>query len=195
MLGILPAVVAFLITFIIATLCVAWAPFAAFICGHMASQKRLSVKRYAIHGAIYSTILFLPWWHLMIQMRGEPISQRKITNAYTVIFVLTGLVLASHISFILVWWYSEGQVINTLLDDIIMSTIGSLTFIAGLISRSRTNSLTNQLNDQQDSHNAIDLPNISYIAPFAWGWVDGRLGAFVACEHSPIRMGVGIYVN
>lgn len=54
------ALLAYTVTLVIATLCIAWAPFAALTCTHLARQRRLSVKRPAVHGAIYSFTLFLP---------------------------------------------------------------------------------------------------------------------------------------
>ena len=168
--GFLPTFAGFFVTLITATLCIAWAPFAAFICARIARQKEISVKRHAFHGAIYSVMLFIPWLHLTRQMRGNPVSRKNITDAYTVTFVVAALALAGHISFIFMSWYSEGPPTNTLLDFIIASTISTLTLVAGLISCSRMNKLLNLLKEQQESSKAIDLPSISYIAPFAWAW-------------------------
>ena len=167
--GFVPTFLAFLITLVIATLCIAWSPFAAIKCARIARRKGLSANRYAVHAAIYSALLFLPWRHLTRQMRGDPISHRDITDAYTVTFIFAALVLASHISFIFMWWYSESTITHVL-DSIITSTIGALILVAGLINISRTNKLLNQLEERQESPNAIALPNISYIAPFAWAW-------------------------
>ena len=167
--GFLPTFAAFLTTLVIATLCLAWAPFAALTCARIARQRGLSAKRHAIHGAIYSAILFLPWRHLTRQMRGDPITRANITDAYTVTFIVAALALAAHISFIFMWWYSEDS-IPLILDFIITSAISALTLLAGLINLSLTNKRLNQLQDQRDSPNAVTLPNISYIAPFAWAW-------------------------
>ncbi len=167
--GFLPTLAAFLTTLVIATLCIAWAPFAALICARIARHRGLSAKRHAIHGAIYATLLFLPWRHLTRQMRGDPITRANIADAYTVAFIVAALALAAHISFILMWWYSESSILDTL-DFIITSTISALTLLAGLLNISLTNKRLNQLEDQQEPRNAITLPNISYIAPFAWAW-------------------------
>ena len=74
------AFVAVHIAFVIAILCVAWTPFAALICARIAQRRGLNVKRPAVHGAIYSALLFLPWRHLTRQMRGEPINRGNIAN-------------------------------------------------------------------------------------------------------------------
>lgn len=166
MIGLLPTLIAFMITLVIAILSIAWAPFAAFICARIAWQKGLSVSRYAIYGVIYSAILFLPWLHLMRQMRGKQITHGNVKDIYTSIFIFAGLVSASHIAFIFSWWYSQGPLLDTL-DFMITSTIGALTFITGLISGSRK---IKQLKEEQEPHNAICLPNISYIMPFMWAW-------------------------
>ena len=167
--GFLPTLAAFLTTLVIATLCLAWAPFAALICARIARQRGLSIKRPAVHGAIYSALLFLPWRHLTRQMRGDPLTRANIADAYTVIFIVAALALAAHISFIFMWWYSEDS-IPLILDFIITSAISALTLLAGLINLSLTNKRLNQLQEQRESPNAIALPDKSYIAPFAWAW-------------------------
>ncbi len=52
----------------------------------------------------------------------------------------------------------------------VAGSAGALAFIAGLISLSRAKNRLNALQDHHDSPTPIDLPNKSYIAPFAWAW-------------------------
>ena len=170
MIGLLPTVLAFIVTFVIAALCLAWTPFAALICARIARRRGLSAKRPAVHGAIYSAILFLPWRHLIRQMRGEPITRASVNGAYTFVYVYAGLVLASHIAFIFTITYPSYSLTEfaDILDFIATSIAGALTFIAGLASLSRANKRLAELQERHESPNAIDLPNKSYIAPFAW---------------------------
>ena len=172
MIGLLPTVLAFAVTFVIAALCLAWTPFAALICARIARRRGLSAKRAAIHGAIYSALLFLPWRHLIRQMRGEPITRASVNGAYTFVYVYAGLVLASHIAFIFTITYPSYSIAEfaDILDFIATSIAGALTFIAGLASLSRANKRLAELQERRESPNAIDLPNTSYIAPFAWAW-------------------------
>lgn len=168
MIGLLPTVLAY----VVATLCIAWAPFAALICARIARRRGLSVKRHAVHGAIYSAMLFLPWRHLTRQMRGEPIKRENITGAYVIAYVIAGLVLASHIAYIFTITYPKYS-LNLFADEvdyIVASIVGVIAFSAGLVSLARVYKRLNELEERQEARNAIDLPDRSYIAPFAWAW-------------------------
>ena len=166
------AFVAVHIAFVIAILCVAWTPFAALICARITQRRGLSVKRPAVHGAIYSALLFLPWRHLTRQMRGEPINRGDIKDAYTFAYLLAALVLASHLFVVFAeliqpWAFSS---LEDLAEHGMTAIIGALAFAAGLVSLSRAKNRFNELEERRESPNAIDLPNLSYIAPFAWAW-------------------------
>ena len=168
----LASLLAFSITFAITTLCIAWTPFAALICARIARRRCLNTNRPALHGAIYAALLFFPWRHLTRQMRGDPITRAKINSAYFFAYLLAALVLASHIAVIFAYPYPSYSLIvfRDILDFIITTTIAALAFIIGLLSLSRAKNRLNQPQDQPDSPNAINLPNKSYIAPFAWAW-------------------------
>ena len=172
MIGLLPTVLAAFVTFVIMTLCIAWAPFAALICARIARRRELSIKRPAIHAAIYSVLLFLPWRHLIRQMRGEPITRANINSAYFFAYLLAALALASHIAFVFTYPYPSYSlnIFAEIADFIVTTTIGALAFIAGLLSLSRAKNRLNALEEQRESPNAIDLPDRSYIAPFAWAY-------------------------
>ena len=172
MIGLLPTILAAFVTFVITTLCIAWTPFAALICARIARRKGLSATRLAVHAAIYSALLFLPWRHLIRQMRGASITRASVNGAYTFVYVYAALVLASHIAFIFTITYpsySLNEFVD-IVDFIATSIAGALAFAAGLISLSRANSRLNELQEQRESPNAIDLPDTSYIAPFAWAY-------------------------
>ena len=167
----LPTLLAFCATFAITTLCIAWTPFAAIICARIARQKELIIKRPAVHGAIYSAMLFFPWQHLTRQMRGDPITRANIKDAHRVAYVTAGIVLASHFIFILTELLSPWSLsLEDWLEFTTAALIGALAFAAGLISLSRAKNRLNQLQERRESPNAIALPNKSYIAPFAWAW-------------------------
>ena len=166
------AFVAVHITFVIAILCVAWTPFAALICARIARQRELSIQRPALHGAIYSALLFLPWRHLIRQMRGASITRANINSAYFFAYLLAALALASHLFVVFAeliqpWAFSS---LEDLAEHGMTAIIGALAFAAGLVSLSRAKNRFNELQEQRESPNAIDLPNLSYIAPFAWAW-------------------------
>ena len=172
MIGLLPTILAAFVTFVITTLCIAWTPFAALICARIARRKGLSATRPAVHAAIYSAILFLPWRHLIRQMRGAPITRASVNGAYTFAYVYAALVLASHIAFIFTITYPSYSLNEfvEIVDFIATSIAGALAFIAGLISLSHANKRLNEIQEPQESSNAIGLPDTSYIAPFAWAY-------------------------
>ena len=60
--------------------CIIWSPFAALICGVIARKTGLSVWKYALAGAICSTLLFVPWVFLIQRMRNRKISYNEIFN-------------------------------------------------------------------------------------------------------------------
>ena len=170
---------AFGVTLVIATLCIAWAYFAAPICARIARQRDLSINRPAFHATIYSALLFLPWRHLTRQMRGEPITRANINSAYFFAYLLAAIVLASNIALVFAYPYPSYSltILAEIVDYIITTIFGALAFAAGLHSLLRVKNRMNELQEQRESPNAIDLPNISYIAPFAWAWASMLIGA------------------
>ena len=166
------ALLAYSVTLVIAILCLAWTPFAAIACARIARQRRLSVKRPAVHGAIYSFTLFLPWRHLIRQMRGAPITRANINSAYIFTYLLAALALASHIFLIfaeLLWPWAFSSLADFAKYGA-PTFAGALAFAAGLASLSLAKNRLNQLQQRRESPNAIDLPDRSYIEPFAWAW-------------------------
>ena len=172
MIGLAPTVLAYLVTSVIATLCIAWAPFAALICARIARRKGLNPNRYAIHGAIYSALLFLPWRHLTRQMRGEPITRANINSAYFFAYLLAGLVVASNIAFVFTITYPSYSLneFADIVEFIFAAIAGALAFAVGLTSLSIAKNRFNEIQERRESPNVIDLPDRSYIAPFAWAW-------------------------
>ena len=172
MIGLLPIVLAYVVTSVIAMLCIAWAPFAAITCARIARRKGLNANRYAIHGAIYSFILFVPWRHLTRQMRGEPITRANINSAYFFAYLLAGLVVASNIAFVFTITYPSYSLneFADIVEFIFAAIAGALAFAVGLTSLSLAKNRFNEIQERRESPNAIDLPDRSYIAPFAWAW-------------------------
>ena len=105
-------------------------------------------------------------------MRGEPITRANVNAAYFFAYLLAALVAASHV-FLIVTEIIQPRAFYSLEDMIehVVATIaGALAFAAGLASLSRVKNRLNELQESHESPNAIDLPDTSYIAPFAWAW-------------------------
>ena len=47
-----------------------WAPFGALICRRIARSRGFNPRRYAIAGAVYPVLFFVPWVYLVMRMRG-----------------------------------------------------------------------------------------------------------------------------
>ena len=69
----------------------AWAPFAAWICARSARKKGLDVRRHAIAGALYSTLMFLPWVYLILRMNGGKVTDTAVRLFYIGAFAFWAL--------------------------------------------------------------------------------------------------------
>ena len=65
-----------------------FAPFAALVCARLAKKGNLSVRRYALYGAIHSVLLFLPWLYLVRKMQGKPMIADTIKTWIKVVFII-----------------------------------------------------------------------------------------------------------
>ena len=66
-------------------------PFAALICYLRARSMGLSPGYYARIGALYSTILFLPWIYLIVRMFGRTVPNILIGMGYFVLYTMWAL--------------------------------------------------------------------------------------------------------
>ena len=86
-------------------LSILWMPIGLLTSAFMARVKGLSVGRYAVMGALFSTFMFVPWVYLMIWMWRrkvpEPLTGMGILSAYVVwpymtLYLAVGLVYDLH---------------------------------------------------------------------------------------------------
>ena len=172
-----------IVTYLVAALCIAWSPFAALICARIARRNGLSARRYAMYGAMYSVLLFLPWRHLTRWMRGEPVFLNSIKNAYVVVYVVAALVLACHLFYVVieigVFGYSDAQVLPLFAAIIlaVLTAAGTLVLVAGMASILRANRRFAERDGRQEPRGHIDLLDRTYIAPFAWAWASMLIGS------------------
>ena len=183
MFHLLVAWLAAIAAFLAAALCIAWSPFAALICARIARRNGLSARRYAMYGAMYSALLFLPWRHLTRQMRGEPVFINSIRGAYRIVYALAALLLACHIYFAItesgIFGYSDAQLLS-LFESLVLAVLtaaGTLALGAGMVSVFRAYRRFTERDGRQEPHNSIDMLDRSYIAPFAWAWASMMIGS------------------
>ena len=168
--------------FVLAALCIAWSPFAALACARIARRNGLSARRYAMRGARYSALLFLPWRHLTRQMRGKPVFPNSVKNTYVVVYAVAALVLACHVFFLIteIGIYQHSYELLTLFESLIfavLTTAGALTLVAGAVSAQRANRRFAERDERQEPSGSIDLTDRLYIAPFAWAWASMLIGS------------------
>ena len=159
-----------IVTFLLAALCIAWSPFAALTCARIARRNGLNARRYAIYGAIYSALLFLPWLHLTRWMRGKTVFPDSIRVAYWVVYAVAALVLACHIFFVVTEIGIYPYSIDLLPFFAIFTAAGTLALGKGMVSMLRANRRFAERDGHQESSGSIDLTDRTYIAPFAWAW-------------------------
>ena len=63
-----------------------WMPFAALICGIMARNRGLSVRRYAIAGALYSALFMLPWLYFWAKLSNRSIPGFLVVLGYLALY-------------------------------------------------------------------------------------------------------------
>ena len=76
------------IFYFVAIIGVLWSPVAAYTCAQAARSRGLDARRYAIAGAGYSILLFLPWIYLWSKLRGKPLRAITVASGYVLIYVL-----------------------------------------------------------------------------------------------------------
>ena len=65
-----------------------WAPFAGLVCARAARARGLNPWRYAIVGAVYSALFFLPWIYLLSKIRAKPLRGHTIATGYLFVYGL-----------------------------------------------------------------------------------------------------------
>lgn len=65
-----------------------WSPFAAFICSKIAVQRGLNPWRYALGGALYSSLSLYLWFTLIAAMQDRPFSISQIRYPLYILFIL-----------------------------------------------------------------------------------------------------------
>lgn len=150
---------------LVALLGMAWAPFAALICALVARTRGLSPYRYAVAGAMYSSLFLLPWVYLVTSMYGRTIPVILVRLTYVLLY---GVWLCGSVLYTAVFTvfdlvpdiYSQDQ-IRTLLISLLFNSLTLIVSLRLLIYKSSRRSL-----DYGDSSEQDMLPGLIYILPF-----------------------------
>ena len=149
-----------------------WAPFGALICRRIARSRGFNPRRYAIAGAVYPVLFFLPWVYLVRRMRGQSVSVVVVRNIY---FLLYGawlvLPIWSLYEFMSVSLRGEdfGGALTTGLGLIscILVFVGSLVMIVVVRKRAKYRTVDRPGGSDESIQDDV-LPHIAYILPFAY---------------------------
>ena len=76
------------IFYMLAAIGLLWSPVAAYTCARVARSKGVDARRYAIAGAIYSILLFLPWIYLWSKLRNKPLRGITVAIGYVLLYAL-----------------------------------------------------------------------------------------------------------
>lgn len=148
--------------------CIAFAPFAGFICARYAKRnKGLSVWRYAIVGAICSAFLLAPWVYLKMRMGGRPVSIESIKTTYILLYIFWGSVIFIN-TFLMIMLGNllrEVSIFNT-------SSLPGFTFLAISVSAwvisGKFLPRCRSAKDEEAGNKAEVLPKFMYIMPFVY---------------------------
>ena len=65
-----------------------WAPLGALICALIARRRGLSPRRYALAGAAFSALFFLPWVYLVARVLGWVIPKPLVVLSYAILYLM-----------------------------------------------------------------------------------------------------------
>ena len=149
-----------------------WAPFGALICRRIARSRGFNPRRYAIAGAVYPVLFFLPWVYLVRRMRGQSVSVVVVRNIY---FLLYGAWLVLPI-----WSLYEFMSVSLRGEDFggaltmgfgliscILVFVGSLVMIVVVRKRAKYRTVDRPGGSDESIQDDV-LPHIAYILPFAY---------------------------
>lgn len=142
-----------------------WAPFAALICGRVARSRGYDGRKYAVAGAVYSTLFFWPWVYLVARLYNRTIPASIVRGTY---YMLLGVIWPTiSLGFIPLafalphpFW----------IVCILLLTASGVMWI---ISMRKLAGWREQCEDQQNSYVGEVLPHRAYMMPFAYtfGWL------------------------
>ena len=149
-----------------------WAPFGALICRRIARSRGFDPRRYAIAGAVYPVLFFLPWVYLVRRMRGRSVSVVVIRNIYILLYG-TWLILP-------IWSLYTFTAVSPRAEDLqealtmglgliscILVFVGSLVMIVVVRKRAKYRTVDRPGGSDESIQDDV-LPHIAYILPFAY---------------------------
>ena len=150
-----------------------WAPFAALICALRARSIGQSAKRYAAFGALYSTLLLLPWIYLMGRMYGKTVPAGWVTLGYVLLYLVWASTMALNLSVGFAAYTGAGLVKPTDVDRLIgygvfaVVVVNLSTLVQSIVKLSRNHNHSLYTDGSPEGM----LPHRGYIMPYAYALI------------------------
>ena len=152
----------------LAVLGLLWSPIAAYSCGRAAQARGLNTRRYAVAGAIYSILLFLPWLYLWSNLRNKPLGGNTIALGYILTY---GLWLLGPIGVVcttitVAFDHDRDPVWTIIL--LVMLTMVVISVLHQIVAKSTVKSTHSHSSGQ---HATDLLPALANIMPFVYAYI------------------------
>lgn len=149
-----------------------WTPFGALTCRRIARSRGLSPRRYAIAGAVYSVLFFVPWVYLVMRMRGRSVSVVVVRNIYILLYGAWLVLPIWSLSMFTavarrVEDFGGALTMGLLLISSILMFVGSLVMIAVVRKKAKYRTVDRSGRSDESVRDDV-LPHIAYILPFAY---------------------------
>lgn len=166
------------IALLIAALGLAWALFAALICGLRARSSGLNITVYTVAGAVYSLLFLLPWVYLIAWMYNRHIPRAYVISVYVIMYGFIWL-LGPMLLHMLGAFVGGGFLILQILLPFHLLVYG-VSLIMLLVKERRSQreilltSKKEELPSKGTEHTSVQrsvLPHYMYLVPFALLWL------------------------
>ena len=159
-----------LIELIVAGACLSWVPIGSWISARLARAREKPVRHYAVTGAKYSALFFLPWLFWVMRMHSRTVWKPAIWIAYFIVFagwLLGPIPVTIAVAGFIYGWSGGSEIFAALLFGggfLAMSAAwcSSLFMLLLHVYRSRGRAASMESDDPHDS-----LIDKVFIAPFA----------------------------
>ena len=155
----------------------------------MARRRGLSARRWAVAGALHSVLFFRPWLLLMRRMRGKPVDRGNVRFDLGFAYWIAVGALASGVVLLVTSFLDCRSFIpldgcSLPVFGFVAQTLGSiiggaLALGLGLLGAARADMRFWKRETEAELRVAVDLPNRSCAALFAWAWASVLVGGGV----------------
>ena len=146
--------------------CIVWGAFASSKCAAIARRKGWDASRYGRVGFVYSTLLFVPWLHLVRRMEGRKFSLGTNAYNYTLLYSFWLVVIVAN-AIVLIMTVGRESPWGMLHIALVLFAValGVPAWIVSLLALIRRRSVEDE---KPEDMQVDDLPERVYLMPFVW---------------------------